>query len=578
MKDNTTECPRTLSEWTLVIDFMKENRWLIFLYILLVLFIPLHDVGLPHIFGKIMEAMKSKKEDQISFSIMLFIIVLLLVQGSFIVSDLVEVKIYPRIMHFIRNKVLHHIFMIAESENKEVQIGKIIPKLIKLPTLLYWWMNELRGNIVPKILVYIVAAIYFFVYDKIIGSVMVLLVVFLLISFYKVLKGCQNITMLQDRTSNEIHEEIDDVLRNISTVIGFNAEQRECDRIDKMHILYTRYSEMCLKCALSIRLYYVPLITGFMVITGLFLFRRVKKGTLSPSSFVSIFIIIFFITNSMYSFVNFVREASMKYGTIQECMEIFRVCQGIDLSSNEMQMPVPSNGIYLHNVYVYHETGSIINGDLNIHRRDEPSLKNVSAFIENGKCTVIHGHIGSGKTTLVKIILNQLKPTSGQVYLNGIPYSKYSKKQLRNTFVSVAQNPILMNRTLYENISYGQPDEAKQFITKESIHKIMDELNVQDLRNLDENVGKYGSKLSGGQRQIVCLIRALVLDPAFLVLDEPTASVDQDTKVIIKKAILKLKEKKTSIVLVTHDPYMKQLADAAIELRSGEVSRNILRV
>ncbi len=185
------------------------------------------------------------------------------------------------------------------------------------------------------------------------------------------------------------------------------------------------------------------------------------------------------------------------------------------------------------------------------------------------------GTIGSGKSTFAKIITRLQTYQGGHVYINGIPLHEIDVDELRNTIVYIPQHPKLFNRTLWENISYGLPTSGPNKITPEAIYTFLDQMELTELKEvfkerMEEEVGKQGSKLSGGQRQMVWLIRAILRNSPVIILDEPTASLDPVSKKQVKKMIDILGNNRT-LIMITHDEDLVEGMDRLIKFDKGKI-------
>lgn len=157
-------------------------------------------------------------------------------------------------------------------------------------------------------------------------------------------------------------------------------------------------------------------------------------------------------------------------------------------------------------------------------------------------------------------------PLDGAIFYNKRPYSDISVEELRTIIGYVPQTPVLFNRTIYENITYNNPS-----ITESQVIELMKQLDIEDMiykfpEGLQTNVGSGGSKLSGGQRQIIWIMRIILQNPEVVILDEPTSALDDDTKPIIQRMLEKIIKDKT-IIMITHDKYLYKFADSIIELK-----------
>ena len=156
------------------------------------------------------------------------------------------------------------------------------------------------------------------------------------------------------------------------------------------------------------------------------------------------------------------------------------------------------------------------------------------------------------------------------IYYNKIPYNNISVEKIREIVGYVPQTPMLFNRTIYENIVYNNTS-----ITKEQVLEIMHKFGLGEMlkkfpEGLDTNVGNGGTKLSGGQRQIVWILRVMLQNPEVIILDEPTSALDEGTKPIVQNMLETIMENKTTI-MITHDQYLYKMADTIVELKNGKV-------
>jgi ATP-binding cassette subfamily B protein len=253
----------------------------------------------------------------------------------------------------------------------------------------------------------------------------------------------------------------------------------------------------------------------------------------------------------------------IKYGMIKESMTVFDGQLG---TLPQVQQSSPKK-----NEFEIFVDGVSYRYDSSI----QDILNNISIGITQGERVLIEGRIGSGKSTLLKLIMRYKNPTGGMIYLNGTPYTGLPINDIRGTIGYVPQATMLFNRSIYDNIVYGS--EGKY--TVEQIYALVDNLQLNHIfERFDEgllsNVGKNGSKLSGGQRQIVWILRVMLQDPRILLLDEPTASIDEGTKDTIYM-MLEVLMKERTVIMVTHDRTLEQHATRIITIKDGTVDRDV---
>jgi ATP-binding cassette subfamily B protein len=173
----------------------------------------------------------------------------------------------------------------------------------------------------------------------------------------------------------------------------------------------------------------------------------------------------------------------------------------------------------------------------------------VSLHIPVGARIALVGPTGAGKSTLAKLIARLYDPTEGQVRYAGIDVRDATKRSLRERVVVVPQEGFLFNGTILENVRL-----ARAGATDDEVVAAMDAIGVRDRfaglpEGLDTEVRERGSRLSAGEKQLVSLARAALADPAVLVLDEATSSLDPGTEVVVEQAMTRLMEGRTVIVI-----------------------------
>lgn len=199
-----------------------------------------------------------------------------------------------------------------------------------------------------------------------------------------------------------------------------------------------------------------------------------------------------------------------------------------------------------------------------------PALNHISFIVEPGDHIGIIGAVGSGKTTIERLLLNLYQPESGSVQLDNTDVRQIDPGDLRRSVGAVQQSPQLFYGSVRENITMGHetaPDRA--VLRAAELAGVMEFLRDSQA-GLDTQVGERGEALSGGQRQAVAIARSLLYDPPVLILDEPTASLDPASEQRLLKRMKVLCENKTTI-LITHKGSMLTLVDKILLLDRGRI-------
>ena len=198
------------------------------------------------------------------------------------------------------------------------------------------------------------------------------------------------------------------------------------------------------------------------------------------------------------------------------------------------------------------------------------ALSKISLTIEPGDRVAIIGPIGSGKTTLGKLLLGLYQPSSGTVSLDGTDIRQIDPAELRRFIGYVPQDVTLFRGTIRDNIILGSPGVDDSQILQAAELSGVNAFTAKQAQGIDLEVGEQGRGLSGGQRQSVAMARALLHDPPILVLDEPSSSMDNRTESRLKSNLATLLPGKT-LVLITHRGSLLELVNRIIIIESGAI-------
>lgn len=200
----------------------------------------------------------------------------------------------------------------------------------------------------------------------------------------------------------------------------------------------------------------------------------------------------------------------------------------------------------------------------------EPVLKDISFHIRSGESIAVVGPTGSGKTTLIHLLLRFYEPTGGRILINGKDAAAFTPSFLRSKTALVSQDPFLFSATVRENIAYGNPD-----MTPAQMENMIASANLSDLVSqlpdgLETVLAGGGNSISSGERQLVALARAFARDPEVIILDEATSYVDSETETKVQQSLHLLMARRTSII-VAHRLTTAKNADRIIVVNHGRI-------
>jgi len=356
-----------------------------------------------------------------------------------------------------------------------------------------------------------------------------------------------NVESLNAHLSNSI--------TGVLTVKSFNRKDREYKRIDEAskEVKTANYEAIKLSAAF-IPIIRIAILFGFTatLLIGGFL-------ALDGQIKVAMYSVMLFITQRLLWPLT---ELGMIFDVYQKAMASFR--RIINLKETK---PLISDG----DTPLEELKESIKFENLNFeYVSDFPVLKDVNIEIMKGKTTAIVGSTGSGKSTLIKLILRFYEKNSGKIFFDNNEIESLVIDSLRSKIGLVSQDVFLFEGTVFENIAYGNIDASTEDVWNAARLSESDKF-ISELPNQENTiVGERGQKLSGGQRQRISIARAILKNPEILILDEATSAVDNETEAAIQESLETLKEGRT-VIAIAHRLSTIRNADLIYVLESGEI-------
>ena len=325
-------------------------------------------------------------------------------------------------------------------------------------------------------------------------------------------------------------------LSGITTIKSFTTETYEIERLAKDSHAYRQSNQK----AIALSAAFIPLIrlvilAGF---TAILLYGGVQAA--SGALAVGTYSVLVFLTQRLLWPLTHLGQTFDLY---QRAMaSITRVLDLLDtpiaIHPGEKSLPLAAI------------KGEVSLNDITFaYSQREPVIKNLSLHIPAGQTIAIVGATGSGKSTLVKLLLRLYEVQSGNITLDGQDIKDIVLWDLRRGIGLVSQDVFLFHGTVRENISYGSPDASISQIQKAA--KIAEaEQFINELpQGYDTIVGERGQKLSGGQKQRIAIARAVLKDPPILILDEATSAVDNETEAAIARSLERITQNRTTIAI-----------------------------
>ena len=202
--------------------------------------------------------------------------------------------------------------------------------------------------------------------------------------------------------------------------------------------------------------------------------------------------------------------------------------------------------------------------------KEKPLIKDLNLDVKHGQNVAIVGPTGAGKTTIVNLLMRFYDPDSGKITVDGHDIGEISRNEVRSLFGMVLQDTWLFNGTVAENIAYGKPDATREEIVRACDESYCDHFICTLPNGYDTVIGDDTTNISGGQKQLLTIARALLANHRLLILDEATSNVDTRTEILIQKAMDKLMEGKTCFV-IAHRLSTIVDSDLILVINNGEI-------
>ncbi len=354
---------------------------------------------------------------------------------------------------------------------------------------------------------------------------------------------------------------VQETLQGISNVKAFSNEWFEIIR-------YNKSLDKVVKLAISngkVRGFFISFLLfslfGTIIFVVWFGVGLMQKGQLSFGDLTAFVIYTSFVGGSMAGFADLYSQLQKTLGATQRVRELMKEeIEPISIENNTIDDSSKLNGMVSFNQVSFSYPS----------RKDFQVLKNLDIVANPGEQIALVGPSGAGKSTIVSLLLQFYYPDSGSILFDGKEAKEFELSKLRKQMAFVPQDVLLFGGSIKENIAYGKPDASIEEIEEAAKKAFAYEFIDSFPEKYETIVGERGVKLSGGQRQRIAIARAILKNPAILILDEATSSLDAASELLVQNALTNLMKNRTSFV-IAHRLATVRNADKIFVLDKGKI-------
>lgn len=360
------------------------------------------------------------------------------------------------------------------------------------------------------------------------------------------------------RYAGQKHAMLIESLAGVETIKGMSAEsplQRKWEHIVGMAAKIGMKVRHLSLTAISFSVFIQQASTVFVVILGVF---RISDGDMTMGALIACTILTGRALAPLSQIAGLLTRYHQSMAALQSLDNVMKMPTDRVRGKTPLHRPVLTGDIELRDVTFKYP------------KQQVPALNNVNLHIKPGEKVGIIGRIGSGKTTIEKLVLGLYRTTDGSILMDGTEIGQLDPAALRRNIGYVPQDVILFYGSVKDNITFGAPFADDMSILRAAKIAGVTEFVSRHPQGFDMPVGERGEKLSGGQRQAVAVARALILDPPILMFDEPTNMMDNRTEELFKKHLSENLKNKT-LILVTHKGSLLSLVDRLVLIDGGRV-------
>jgi subfamily B ATP-binding cassette protein MsbA len=481
-----------------------------------------------------------------------------LIQGvtSFSLSQILGVAAQRAITN-MRMGVQRHIERLPISYFDSTQSGQLISRIMNdaegIRNLVGTGLGQILGSVVTATIA--IGVLFYLNWQLTLATIVVLLVFGLALMY--AFKKLRPVFRERGEITAEVTGRLGESLGGIRIVKAYTAEKREELSFTRgAHRLFRNVAKTItgVSAISSFSSVVIGAVAVVMIVIG---GNAVQTGSMTLGDFLMYISFTFLLAMPIIELTSIGTQITEALAGLDRIREIMSMGTEDEEDAKRQPIPVIEGKIEFENVEFEYD-------------KDVPVLKGVSFQAEAGTTTALVGSSGSGKSTILSLVLNFIQPTTGVIRIDGKDLQSVKLRDYRRHLGVVLQDNFLFDGTILDNIRFSNPESNLEQIKAVCRIANADEFIEKFPNGYETVVGERGVKLSGGQRQRIAIARALLANPRILILDEATSSLDSESEALIQEGLNRLREGRTTFV-IAHRLSTIRSADQILVVESGEI-------
>ncbi|HEY0048762.1 MAG TPA: ABC transporter ATP-binding protein [Pyrinomonadaceae bacterium] len=475
---------------------------------------------------------------------------------SFALSQILGVAA-QRAITDMRKRVQQKIERLPISYFDSTQSGQLISRIMNdaegIRNLVGTGLGQILGSIVTAS---IAVCVLFYINWRLTAATIVVLVAFGGVLAYA-FKKLRPIFRERNVINAEVTGRLGESLGGIRIVKAYTAEKREELSFARgAHRLFRNIAKS-LTGVSAVGAFSSIVIGAISVVMILIGGSAVQSGAMTLGDFLMYISFTFLLAMPIVELTSIGTQITEAFAGLDRIREVMQMTTEDEEDTDKQPLPQVAGTIDFENVYFEYE-------------ENVPVLKGVSFHSEAGKTTALVGSSGSGKSTILSLVLNFIQPNKGVIKIDGKDLQAVKLRDYRSHLGVVLQDNFLFDGTILDNIRFSNPEANLREIKEVCRIANADEFIEKFPEAYNTIVGERGVKLSGGQRQRIAIARALLANPRILILDEATSSLDSESEALIQEGLRRLREGRTTFV-IAHRLSTIRSADQILVVETGEI-------